>query len=88
MLRTQIYLTERQRNALRRLAKRTGMTQSQIIRTAVDRWLEQNSCKPRKQMLENIAGMWRDRPDLPDFAALRREANRVPLAADYKISHN
>lgn len=76
MLRTQIYLTERERDALKLLAKRTGMTQSQIIRTAIDRWLEQNLCKRRKQMLESISGMWRGRADLPDFAALRREADR------------
>ncbi len=77
MVRTQIYLTKREHDGIRRMAVRTGMTQSEIIRAAVDHWLEQGGRKGRAQVLDSIAGIWRDRTDLPDFAALRREADRV-----------
>ena len=78
MVRTQIYLTRREHEGLRRLAKRTGTSQSEIIRAAVDHWLERKAGEGRARILEDVAGLWRERTDLPDFAALRREADRVP----------
>ncbi|MFZ0657962.1 MAG: ribbon-helix-helix domain-containing protein [Candidatus Binataceae bacterium] len=77
MVRTQIYLTRREHLSLRRLAKRLGRPQSEIIRAAVDRWLEQTTAAGRAQVLDSVAGLWRGRTDLPDFSALRREADRV-----------
>ena len=77
MVRTQIYLTKHEHDRLRRLAARTGRSQSELIHTAVDLWLEQQSLEGRHQILKDVAGIWRERTDLPDFAALRREADRV-----------
>ena len=77
MVRTQIYLTKHEHDRLRRLATRTGRSQSELIRAAVDLWLEQQSLEDRHQILKDVAGIWRERTDLPDFAALRREADRV-----------
>ncbi len=77
MVRTQIYLTKREHDGIRRMSVRTGMTQSEIIRAAVDHWLKYNGTKGREQVLDSVAGIWRHRTDLPDFAALRREADRV-----------
>lgn len=77
MVRTQIYLTKHEHDRLRRLAARTGRSQSELIRAAVDLWLEQQSLEGRHQILKDVAGIWRERTDLPDFAALRREADRV-----------
>lgn len=82
MIRTQIYLTAQEQDSLRRLAGRTGKTQSQLIREAVDRLIEQSGPHSRAQILEEAAGMWQDRIDLPDFAALRREADRVAPAEE------
>ena len=78
MIRTQIYLTRSESERLKRLARRTGCSQSEIIRAAVDHWLEQKTGEGRAQVFERIAGLWRGRDDLPDFAALRREADRLP----------
>jgi hypothetical protein len=77
VIRTQIYLTRSESDRLRRLAKRIGCSQSEIIRAAVDHWLEQKSGEGRARVFERVAGLWRGRDDLPDFAALRREADRV-----------
>jgi len=76
MVRTQIYLTERQRNELRAIAKTAGKKQSELIRVAVDRLIEQEGRSRREAVLRKAAGMWKNRKDLPDFRKLRSEWNR------------
>jgi predicted DNA-binding protein len=76
MVRTQIYLTKKERDSLTALAKATGKRQSELIREAVDLLIEQSDSQRRKAALERIAGMWKDRNDLPDFRAIRREWDR------------
>ena len=76
MIRTQIYLTERQRDELATLAKTVGKKQSELIREAVDRLIVQSGDSRRKAALREAAGMWKDREDLPDFASLRTEWDR------------
>lgn len=82
MVRTQIYLTEQEQYALREMTERTGKTQSQLIREAVDQLIEQVSTHSRAQIMAEAVGMWQSRADLPDFAALRREANRMAPAEE------
>lgn len=76
MIRTQIYLTERQRNELSAIAKASGKKQSELIREAVDRLIEQASQNRRESVLRETAGMWARRTDLPDFDTLRAEWDR------------
>ena len=76
MVRTQIYLTEEERDGLIAVAKSTDKKQSEIIREAVDRFLELSRGNRRKTILDETAGMWRNRTDLPDFAAARRSLDR------------
>ena len=76
MVRTQIYLTERQRDELAALAKTAGKKQSELIREAVDRLIDQASRSRREAVLAEAAGMWKDRTDLPDFKATRAEWDR------------
>jgi metal-responsive CopG/Arc/MetJ family transcriptional regulator len=76
MVRTQVYLTEKERDELTELAEATGKKQSELIREAVDRLIDQSSAKRRAAAFKAVAGMWKDRDDLPDFAALRKEWDR------------
>lgn len=73
MERTQIYLTEEERKALSDIAERTGRKMSALIREAVDEFIEQHRDESRIESLRSGRGMWKDRDDLPDFGALRRE---------------
>jgi hypothetical protein len=71
MVRTQVYLTEKERAELAALARATGKRQSELIREAVDCFFAQSAAKQRDAVLQRAAGMWRDRNDLPDFRSLR-----------------
>jgi hypothetical protein len=74
--RTQIYLTERQRGELATMARQAGKKQSELIREAVDRFLDQSGPGWREATLGQAAGMWRDRADLRDLAGVRTEWDR------------
>ena len=71
MVRTQIYLTEKQKDELVFLARTTGRKQSELIREAVDLFIERAGNNRRESILRESAGIWKDRADLPDFDSLR-----------------
>jgi len=73
MVRTQIYLTEQERKALHLISEETGRTQSDLIREAVDRLVQRYEGRDRLRLLRKGRGLWKDREDLPDLRALRRE---------------
>ena len=77
MLRTQIYLTAEELAALRLMARQTGKKQSELIRRAIDAFIERFQPRERLASLAQARGMWQGRDDLPDFQALRREFDRV-----------
>ncbi len=76
MVRTQVYLTERQRDELAAIAKTVGKKQSELIREAIDGLIDRACGKHRDSAISQAAGMWKDRTDLPDFRALREEWDR------------
>jgi hypothetical protein len=76
MIRTQIYLTDRQRAELSAISKALGKKQSELIREAVDHLIDQAGDKRRKIVLKEAAGIWKDRADLPDLRKLRTEWDR------------
>jgi len=76
MIRTQIYLTDQQRVELSAISKTLGKKQSELIREAVDRYIDQAGNKRREIVLQEAAGIWKDRTDLPDFTEIRTEWDR------------
>jgi len=76
MVRTQVYLTEQQREELADIAKALGKKQSELIREAIDQFIDQAGSSRRESVLREVAGIWRDRADLPDFRAVRAEWDR------------
>jgi hypothetical protein len=77
MVRTQIYLTEKERAGLESVSRLTGRKQSELIREAVDRFLDLAEGSQREAVLREAAGLWGDREDLPDFVAVRRSWDRM-----------
>ncbi len=76
MIRTQIYLTEHEKTSLGILSAAMGKAQSELIRDAIDHFVAQKSPARRKAILAKAAGMWKDRRDLPDLGALRKQWDR------------
>jgi hypothetical protein len=80
MVRTQIYLTEEEQKGLRALSRRKGLSQSELIRQAIDSLLAEETVPDRVELMSQARGIWKDREDLPDFAELRREFDRTNAA--------
>lgn len=78
MVRTQVYLTEQQRDELVSIAKILGRKQSELIREAIDQFIDQAGSSRRDLVLRETVGIWKDRTDLPDFKAVRVEWDRDP----------
>jgi Arc/MetJ-type ribon-helix-helix transcriptional regulator len=76
MVRTQIYLTEHQRDELATMAKSAGKKQSELIREAIDRFIKRSGRSHRELVLRKAAGIWKDRTDLSDFKSIRAEWDR------------
>ena len=80
LARTQIYLTEAQQTRLEAASRRAAVTKSELIRRAVDQFLDQQaspSATDKVKRLEGIAGLWAQRDDMADPAAYVR-ALRAP----------
>ena len=76
MHRTQIYLTKDENTHLHHIAKLTGKTKSQLMREAIDAFINQFEFSGRIAILKKAQGLWEKRTDLPDFQQLRREFDR------------
>ena len=76
MVRTQIYLTEAQRQQLRSLSSQTGRKQSELIREAIDSYVTSAKSADYLTLVRKGVGLWEGRVDLPNFEALRQEFDR------------
>jgi hypothetical protein len=82
MVRTQIDLTDQERKHLGLMARRTGQTQSELIRAAIDRFVQRAQGDDRLAWLREGRGLWKGRKDLPDVAGFRRELDRTSSGAN------
>lgn len=70
MHRTQIYLTKEQHEELKSLAEKLGQKQSELIRQALDSYLEKKRETTKEELqagFNAVAGMWAERDDLDTF---------------------
>lgn len=72
MVRVQIYLSEKEKEAIQAMALEIGKSQSQLIRQAVAQFIEKFKEPDTKKFLQQAKGLWKDRKDLPDFSPLRQ----------------
>jgi hypothetical protein len=79
MVRTQIYLTEKEKTGLESAALAQGKKQSDLIRTAIDDLLARQSTVNKSGIIDEIAGIWATRKDIPDVRRLRTGWRRRPL---------
>ncbi|HEU0143686.1 MAG TPA: ribbon-helix-helix protein, CopG family [Nitrososphaera sp.] len=77
MIEPEINLTEQERDALDEISQRTGKSQAELIREAIDHLIAEFQKEDRRSLMQKARGIWKDRQDLPAFEELRREWNRL-----------
>jgi hypothetical protein len=75
MVRTQIYLDERQKSELDRLSAERRVTVSELIRQAIEQFLG-SSQSGLDMALEKSFGIWKERDDIGDTPAYVRKIRR------------
>ena len=71
MVRTQVYLTEKEKNSLESASLSQGVSQSDLIRLAIDELLAKIGTVNKSSVLDDIAGVWSNRTDIADVRDLR-----------------
>jgi hypothetical protein len=84
LARTQIYLTAEQQAALGLLSKNQSLSKSELIRSAIDRFItsqQQAQASTRKQRLAALSGAWSDDSFAGDVRDMRGTWGNRPDAA-------
>jgi hypothetical protein len=79
MVRTQVYLTEEEKSSLETAALSQGVSQSDLIRQAIDQLLAKTGRIDKSSILDEIAGIWSTRTDIPDIRDIRTGWRRRPV---------
>ena len=77
MLDTEINLTEQKRNALQEISRRTGKTEGELVREALDQFIAQFQNEDQRKLMQKARGIWKNRQDLPSLQELRNEWDRI-----------
>ena len=75
MTRRQVYLTAAEFQGVARVAATTGRKQSEVIREAIDPYLQRLGPQDRLGRLRAGCGIWSDRDDI-DLRKMREEFDR------------
>lgn len=74
---TEITLTEQERNSLREISQRTGKSEEELVREAIELFIGQTQTDDRHVLMQKARGIWKNREDLPAFRELRSEWDRT-----------
>ncbi len=77
MPKTEINLTEQERQALDEMSQQTGKTPSELIHQAIKNLILEVKTEERRLMMRKAKGIWKDRQDLPELKDIRQEWNRL-----------
>jgi len=71
--RTQIYLTSEEKKKLSELSAKTGKTQSELIRNAIDKYVEIPEGQSREEIIDATFGAWlsKSKKEIQDIRELR-----------------
>ena len=78
MIRKQVFIREDQERRLKALARRAGIPEAEIIRDGIDKALAEHEAADDgwKQVILDVAGIWKDRDDIDDVLAEGRQLAR------------
>lgn len=84
MSKLQIKLTRKNSQKADELARMTGRSVEALVNEAFEQFVrdeeeeEQRRFQEWREAMLAVAGIWKDRDDLPDFDEIRRSADRNP----------
>jgi hypothetical protein len=78
MVRTQLYLTDEEKLGLESIAAVKGVSQSDLIRQAIDDLLARQGATDKSCILDEIAGVWALKKNIPDIRKMRSAWRRRP----------
>lgn len=76
MIRTQIYLTKHESEAITRLSAIGNQGKSELIRTAIDEFIARRDTKNRLTKLRAARGIWANNKNVIEVRKLRSEFDR------------
>lgn len=76
MIRSQIYLTQYEKKSLETMAKTSGKKQSELIRIAIDNLISAVRERKKKDIFDELSGIWADRDASLNAKTLRQSWDR------------
>lgn len=76
MIRTTIYLTDKGLDALNVLTKETGLSQSELVRQAIDHFCMLHRPQNKINLMRKAKGIWEDRDDISGIQNSRNSFDR------------
>lgn len=76
MIRSQVYLTQYEKKSLESIAESTGKKQSELIREAIDNFIAKVKNRSKKDIFNDLSGVWADREDTFNAENLRESWER------------
>jgi hypothetical protein len=73
----QIHLDPAHVELLRTLAEKTGKPADTVVQEGLELMAESVRLEERRRVIDRVAGLWKDRDDLPDWEELRRSMDRT-----------